>query len=233
MKSDLNPNPNSNVNLPHNDKPISSKNKALYPSVLGANFQHLPPVLQHFHSGQSVKVQGWVTVKRSNNILVWLLLWAMKIPSAIEQGTCCVAVLPSTNKTTERWQRSFNGQAMNSRQTVFVDTLNSVNTKLKLHNKPTRLILEKSLLYTAVLHTRLSDYQRSSCALWQRSVGGYFLGIRLPRCLMPQINAREASVPFTPDSFSFNVRVRLPLFGTVLHYRGQLRVLEKVSDTRA
>jgi hypothetical protein len=180
---------------------VPSTPTALYRHAQGNAFDALAPVLQRFHGGQVITVRGTVTIRHSPHPLGKLLLWLMRTPKPCQSAPCTVQLLIQSQA--ERWLRTMNGQAMPSQQTLGGGA----------H------LIESVFPYGIVLRSAVNGGD-----LWQCSAGGRILGVSIPLCLSMQVHAHERAL--TQNTFSFRVKLRLPLLGTLLAYSGRLRLGE-------
>lgn len=173
--------------------------RPLYAQVLGPWFHRLAPVLAWVHEAGERRLSGRLRVRVGRRPLVKALLWAARMPVSGDDVPTMIRLSPRGNA--ERWARRIGTRHMVSMQRyggagVVVEQIGP----LAIH------------LSTRVLHKQLH----------QRSFRTTLFGMRLPALLGLQVVARECAVD--ERSFRFDVRLRSPLLGCLLHYRGVLRL---------
>lgn len=175
---------------------------SLYQRSLGSAYDALAPVLKRLHAEGERRLYGTLSVRRGSRAIVRALLWLARLPRPQQLVPCDVLLQP--HRKGERWKRWIGGREMVSTQ------------------EPGRpaVIIERFGPLGIHLATRV---RRGS--LWQRSCATTFLGVRLPAILGMQVVARET--PVDGDSFYCDMRLRSPLFGSMLQYSGTLRLATK------
>lgn len=177
---------------------------ALFETVLGAQaFAMIPAAIRAFHANDAESVwQGWAEVTRGNGAVIYLFCRLFGLPTAGIGLPVIVSVArgDSFDEGCEIWTRNFAGQRFRSRL--------SVNRKGELREA-----------FGPFSFTLAAEANGEGLALpiaaWR------VFGLRLPRFLMPMAEAHE-----TVDDdgrFRFDVKLTLPFFGLLAHYRGWLK----------
>ncbi|MCP4562680.1 MAG: DUF4166 domain-containing protein [Bosea sp.] len=177
---------------------------ALFETVLGSQaVAMMPAAIRAFHAAEAEPVwQGEAEVTRGNGPAIALLcrLFGLPEPGAGLPVTVSVARGDSFDETCEIWTRNFAGQRFQSR------------LSLDRHG-------ELREAFGPFSFTLAAEGTREGLALpiasWR------VFGLRLPRFLMPSAEAYE-----TVDAdgrFRFDVKLILPFFGLLAHYRGWLK----------
>lgn len=177
---------------------------ALFETVLGAQaFAMMPTPLRAFHANHAEPVwQGQAEVSRGDGRAVELICRLFGLPEAGTELALTVSVTrgDSFDADCEIWTRNFAGQRFSSRLSVD-------------HSDELREA------FGPFSFTLAAQSDREGLALpiaaWR------VFGLPLPRFLMPSAEARE-----TVDEdgrFRFDVKLSLPFFGLLAHYRGWLK----------
>lgn len=177
---------------------------ALFETVLGAQaFSMLPAAIRAFHANDAKPVwQGLADVARGDGAMIGLLCRLFGLPAAGTDLLVTVSVArgDSFDESCEIWTRNFAGQRFHSRLSV------DRNGELREAFGPFSFTLA-------------AEGNREGLSLpiaaWR------VFGLPLPRFLMPRAEAHE-----TVDAegrFRFDVRLSLPFFGLLAHYRGWLK----------
>lgn len=177
---------------------------ALFETVLGAQaFAMLPAAIRAFHANDAEPVwQGRAEVTHGTGAVIGLLRRLFGLPAAGAELPVKVSVarVDSLDEDCEIWTRNFAGQRFHSRLSLDRDG------ELREAFGPFSFTL-------AAVGNR--DGLALPIAAWR------VFGVRLPRFLMPSAEARE-----TVDDegrFRFDVKLSLPFFGLLTHYRGWLK----------
>jgi hypothetical protein len=167
----------------------------LFPSLLGAAFNDLPPRVRalHLHAGTQW-LQGEVKVERGKGWLSRLCAWATRLPPA---GEGPIAVELTALPGEERWTRHVAGHAMPSRLWARDGLLCE---RLGLVTFGFRLDVENEAIVWRVTRVRV-------------------FGLALPAYWFRDVVARESQ---QGDCYCFDVAAALPLIGLLVHYRGRL-----------
>lgn len=177
---------------------------ALFETVLGAQaLARMPAAIRAFHANDAEPVwQGRAEVLRGDGRAIALLCRLFGLPEAGSELPVTVSVThgDSFDETCEIWTRNFAGQRFHSRLSLGRDG-------------------ELRETFGPFSFTLAAAGDREGLALpiaaWR------VFGLPLPRVLMPSAEAYE-----TVDAegrFRFDVRLSLPFFGLLAHYRGWLK----------
>ncbi len=171
--------------------------KPLFARVLGEAFDALPQPVQNSHQTHAPRhLTGHSNVDRGRGILPRLIAAAVRFPKA---GTdISLAVIKTPTPTGEHWQRDFGGQVFHStlRQTPhgMTESIGPMTFTLGLH------------VAADGLHFPVSR--------------GHFLGIPMPKWLLPRSEAVETA---QDGKLRFDVALYAPLTGQlIVRYRGIL-----------
>ena len=184
------------------DTPLS-----LYQRVLGPAFHRLAPALTRLHGSGIRHLRGTLTIRIGANPFVRFLMRWVPVPRASRNAPCTVALIPAYGG--ERWQRQIGRRHMVTRQV----------------SKRENVIAEHIGPLTVYLFTEV--YRGG---LRQRALATALFGIPLPKLFALQVSAFERAL--SAEAFYCDVRVRSPLLGALLHYRGSLR-FETYSPVKA
>lgn len=170
----------------------------LYRRVLGPDFDRLPAEIRELHDvrGESL-ARGRCRIRRGGHPLARLTGWLFRMPPAGEDLPVEVAFRPQRGG--ELWRRSFAGNPLAS----FQEAAGRPGWIFESFG-PGRFLLEVPV-------------DDAGLALLLRGVR--ILGLPLPRALWPRIRAGES---VAAGRFVFDVEIRLPLAGLLVHYRGYL-----------
>jgi hypothetical protein len=177
---------------------------ALFETVLGTQaVAMMPAAIRAFHANDAEPVwQGRAEVSRGDGRAIALLGWLFGLPEAGTELPVTVSVTrgDSFDEDCEVWTRNFAGQRFHSRL--------SIDRSGELREA-----------FGPFSFTLAAEGNREGLALpiaaWR------VFGMPLPRVLMPSAEAHE-----TVDAegrFRFDVRLSLPFFGLLAHYRGWLK----------
>jgi len=169
----------------------------LFPSLLGAAFETLPPRVRalHLHAG-SQRLNGEVEVERGRGWLARLCAWATRLPPA---GSGPVVVDIVARPGLEQWARHIAGHAMPSR--------------LWAHEG---LLCERLGLVTFAFRLQVED----DAIVWRVARVRVF-GLALPARWFRNVGARESQ---QAERYRFDVAAVLPVAGLLVRYRGWLHV---------
>lgn len=180
---------------------------ALFETVLGAQaFAMMPTAIRTFHANDAEPVwRGRAEVARGSGAMIALLCRLFGLPAAGVELPVAVSVSrgDSFDETCEVWTRNFASQRFRSRLSV------DRNGELREAFGPFSFTLAAEGNH---------DGLALPIAAWR------VFGLRLPRILMPSAEAYE-----TVDAdgrFRFDVKLSLPFFGLLAHYRGWLKPRE-------
>lgn len=172
----------------------------VFPLLLGNAFQHLPPAVKAAHQVQQQQtLAGRASVQRGTG------LWANGIATLFGFPTAtpdiAVNVQMQQHGGTEVWHRRFGAQRFTSTLAAGTGPLQWLLVErfgpLRFH---IALVVADKKLHWVVR-------------------GATFLGLPLPRFLVPRGNSYEYE---SQGRFHFHVEVRLPLIGLVVRYQGWL-----------
>lgn len=169
----------------------------LFPSLLGAAFETLPPRVRalHLHVGTQ-QLHGEVRVERGDGWLSRLCAWATRLPPA---GDGPIAVEITALPGEERWTRRVAGHAMPSRlwasDGLLCERLGLVTFGFRLH------VVDEAIVWR-VARVRV-------------------FGLALPARWFRGVDAHESQ---QAERYWFDVAAALPLAGLLVRYRGWLQV---------
>ena len=174
------------------------QNPTLFQSALREKWHDLPPTVQRMHSVQDIETfSGRANVERGTSILARIAAWFFGFPPA---GTDIPLTITKTRTGTgETWQRDFDGNVFRSYLTPsrpyhYKERFWAFNFEQELPVKDD------------VLHLPVKS--------------GRFLGIPLPRFLLPGSNSREFEVD---GKFHFDVGLSAPFGGgLIVRYHGSV-----------
>ena len=171
----------------------------LYRRVLGPDFDRLPGKIRALHDvTEPVTAAGLCQIRRGDHPLARLFGRIFGLPPAGRDVPVTVTFKPKGG--CEAWQRHFNGVGLTSHQSAA--------------RRPGHLI-ERFGLMTFLLEPRARPE-----GLDLRLCRVTLLGIPVPRRLWPLV---EASERVLEGLFTFDVAIRLPMAGLLIHYKGWLR----------
>lgn len=168
----------------------------LFPSLLGARFEALPPRVRALHLHRGVQRRaGEVAVERGAGWLSRVCAWATRLPPA---GSGPIDVEIVAVPGAERWTRRVAGHAMPSRlwarDGLLCERLGLVTFGFRLH-------VEDDAIVWRVARVRV-------------------FGLPLPARWFQGVGARESQ---RDDRYHFDVAATLPVAGLLVRYRGWLR----------
>lgn len=176
---------------------------ALFPAVLGDDFEQLHPAVAKFHgTGPGARAEGLFRITRGNGPFFYAMGWIMRLPQP------AVAV-PVTLQITacprgEHWNRNFGTQSFQS-----------------------QMWEEGGTLIEAVGCVHFAFQLREEAgALLFRTIGCKVMGLSMPYCIWPRIHVCASpsnTVPESYDVFSILVTLSLPLLGLIVKYEGELK----------
>ncbi|RUS63578.1 DUF4166 domain-containing protein [Pseudorhodobacter sp. E13] len=177
----------------------------LYPRLLGAAFEALPPLVQALHRpGPRSQWAGRAQVTRGKGLLPRVVAALFGFPRAGADVPVTVTFATDA-KGVETWERNFGGRVMRSTQRLG-------------QARNTHLMDERfGPLRFGLALVQDGDRLRLIPRRWS------FLGLPLPSALMPRGNSHERQ---EEDRFCFHVEIDLPLIGNVVCYDGWLRRAE-------
>ena len=179
----------------------------LFRQALGTAWDRLPPAVRRLHSVQDLQsFYGHARVDRGTGLIARFAAWFFRFPCAGDGVP--VTVTKARTPSGETWERVFAGRAFRSHLTP---------------SPRPHCVRERFWLLNYELNLPVTDG-----ALRLEVRRGWFLGLPMPRWLLPGSDSRE----FSRDGvFHFDVGLYAPLSdGLLVRYRGALR-LEKPNDS--
>ena len=175
--------------------------RPLFQIIIGRAWNQLPAEVRTMHdvSSGTLRSKGTAEVLRGRNPMSRLVGWLFGFPEPA--NNIPVSVEMRAEGPRETWIRQFGGQQF--RSTLYPGT-----------GRSDRLVVERFgafefSLALVVVGERLAFVVRR----WK------LLGVPLPLALAPIVETHEAA---ENGRFQFNVEIRLPLCGLLVHYRGHL-----------
>jgi hypothetical protein len=169
---------------------------SVYRRLLGPAFDQMPTALRALHDGTHSTVwRGRADVERGSSMMMRLLATLFGLPPSGTDQPLIVTFEPAG--ATEIWTRTFNEKQFRS---VQFEQGGNLHETVGLSRLIMGVAADASGLRLTMLGTR-------------------FLGVPLPRFLVPEIRAVETE---RDGRFRFDVEARLPGFGRLVHYRGWL-----------
>lgn len=170
-------------------------------TAFGDRWSRLPPVLVAFHDGPSPRMfRGQAEVTRGRSRLAGLIANLFHFPRPGRDVLFAVTVRAAGEH--QIWERRFGTLRMTSRLEpagagAVIERLGPVAFRLAVEHVPLglRLTVER----------------------------GWFLGLPIPRSLLPVADATEIE---HDGAFYFDVDLTLPLIGRMIHYRGWMKPVE-------
>jgi hypothetical protein len=175
--------------------------EAVFRRVLGADFERLPPSLQHAHDNMKVRLTGHADVETYLGTIGKAVCWMLGLPRSGRGILTRVDFTPGIDGTVQ-WSRDFAGRHYKSNFSAGID-------------KDAGRLIEKMGVITAIFALKLQGDR-----LHYEIVGGRLFGIPLPRILSPRCVAYESE---KDGGFMFNITIGLPIFGRLVAYRGVIR----------
>jgi Domain of unknown function (DUF4166) len=177
---------------------------SLYRRLLGPAFDEMPLALRALHDGtRSTRWQGRADVERGSSPLMRLLATLFGLPPAGPDQPLTLTF--DLKGDSEIWTRTFGVKRFRSMQ-----------------------FEQGGHLHETVGASRLiMGVTASAQGLQLTMLGTRFLGVPLPRFLVPVVRAVERE---QDGRFHFDVEARLPGFGRLVHYRGWLEPLREIAD---
>lgn len=177
-----------------------SPNPTLFQSALADRWENLPREVQILHSVQDVEsFSGTARVTRGTTLVSRLAAWFFGFPHANDKTL--LTITKTRTQTGEIWERNFGGRVFRSYLTPAPD-LYRYRERFWLFNYEQDLPVQDGCMRLPVRR-------------------GWFLGIPLPRFLLPVSDSREYS---ENGVFHFDVSLIAPLGGgLIVRYRGQVK----------
>lgn len=179
---------------------VESPNPTLFQSALAERWEHLPREVQTLHSVQDVEsFSGTARVTRGTALIARLAAWFFGFPHATDQIP--LTITKTRTETGEIWERNFGGRVFRSYLTPAPD-LYRYRERFWLFNYEQDLPVQDGCMRLPVIR-------------------GWFLGIPLPRFLLPGSDSREYS---QDGVFHFDVSIIAPLGGgLIVRYQGWVK----------
>ena len=183
----------------------------LYRRLLGEDYQHLPAELRLIHErGDRLRTTGVCEVTRGGNMLAPLIAGLFRFPRSGRNIPVEVTFLRQDDR--EIWVRKFDGKEMRTVQ------------RLK-HTPDGVLLIEEFGPFSFAMAAPANE---EGLRLEPRGIT--FLGLPLPRWLLPRVEAHES---VEDGRYCFDVRISLPLLGLLVSYHGQISPMESTSGPGA
>lgn len=171
---------------------------ALYPSILGNNWKQLAAQIQTIHQQRPVTIlRGEMTIRHGNSMLSKIVNKIIGLPLAGNNVPTCVT-LTQTDQG-EHWHRVFSKH---------------VFATFQYRQQP--WLVEKMGLLRLFYHVSVENE-----SLHLQLMNCYFLSIRLPKFLSPDITATESIIK---GKFTVKVQVSLPFNQLLIEYFGTLSI---------
>ncbi|WP_323760867.1 DUF4166 domain-containing protein [Maricaulis sp.] len=170
----------------------------LYQALLGPDWAALAPVTRHLHSPDpTVLLEGRVDIVRGRNPLARLIATLLGLPRSGPQQSALVKVSAvESGELLERWYGGRHFATLKGRSGPYL----------------TERFGPFELRFALRVEAGILRFDPSGVRLW---------GLSLPSTVSPSVTATEGAVS---DAHVFDVSLRLPLIGLVVHYRGKLAV---------
>ncbi len=170
-------------------------------TAFGDRWSRLPPGLVAFHDGPASRsFRGQAEVTRGPSRLAGLIANAFRFPQPGRDIPFAITV--STQENCQLWERRFGTARMTSR----LEPMGAGAVVERLGPMAFRLAVEP-----VPLGLRLTVER------------GWFLGVPIPRALLPIADATEIE---HDGAFYFDVDLTLPMLGRMVQYRGWMKPAE-------
>ncbi len=179
----------------------------LFREIFGPRFDDMPKVWRVFHSVSAKHCyHGEAEVVRGKGVLIKMLSWVLKLPPT---SRVPVVLTVEKHNQTEVWRRQFGASAF--------------STALSLANGETSFCLYETYFpfrFCVALDVEKTKVHWSLHDWW-------FLGVRLPKALMPI----SKTIEYIDEEghYAFDINLRIRFLGPLIAYRGWLEV-ERVED---
>ena len=184
---------------------------SLYEETLGSVYKDMSEPLQNLHRiGKGKSFEGRCKVTRGRNPLSHIVASVLRMPKSASDIPVKVVLTRDGNK--EIWERFFDGRRM-------------VSTQEAGHGKQSRLVIERFGPIAIHLAVLVEDGRQVL-----KTVGWSFLGIPLPKMLVPGGDVFEHDAD---GRFNFHVDLVAPIFGRLVKYEGWLEPLSEPSAFKA
>lgn len=182
----------------------------LYSSLLGADWQNLPPILQKWHGTQPKRVLvGALSCQRSPHWLAKIVLFLAGLPpesAALPSRVCCET---QTNAWQEKLTRQIGSACFISKQAL------TQNHGVMLEQYGCLRLSLKVCVKTG----------RSAGVLWHRSLETRLFGIKMPHLLALHSVAVEYVSADDAQKMRCDIRLFWPPVGLLIRYGGVLELL--------
>lgn len=187
-------------------------NMGIYEQYLGAtNYQDLPLSLQQFHNVEGQPVwHGTASITSGNSLAARIVSKVVGFPPAGDDVPVCVSVNRGINRNNvmnEEWIRNFAGNRFSSHLSI------GDNGAFYERFGPLAFVIGLEILDSCIIMPVKS---------W--TIETPFGSIPMPLRLAPISQAYEFAD--AQGTFNFDVKVTLPFFGLLAHYRGSLTPAE-------
>jgi saccharopine dehydrogenase-like NADP-dependent oxidoreductase len=177
----------------------------LFRRLLGSAYDALPPVIRQAHEVHGVlALEGKADAASPNHILGALIAWLFRLPRSGADMPVRVE-MRSEDDGSETWTRIYPGVTMRS--------------NLRNADSATHQVDEILGPLTIRLHWKPSEH-----GLQLETLSARLFGCPLPDFLRPRSHASETIG--ADCQFHFDVPIALPLIGTIVHYKGNLKPVD-------
>lgn len=185
----------------------SAAMNALFPTLLGVDFDALPAPVRRLHLRVGAACYaGEVKVERGRHPLAQLCAWATRLPAA-GSGPLQVEIVAADGR--EAWTRRIGGRAMPSRLRAGRGAM-------------TGLLCERLGLVVFGFALSVESGPDGAQIMWRVRTLRVFGLLPLPAGWFAGVEARESAD--AQGRYCFDVLAALPLVGLLVHYRGWLDV---------
>jgi saccharopine dehydrogenase-like NADP-dependent oxidoreductase len=172
----------------------------LFQRALGKGFGRLPAITQFVHTlNPSVKLQGRAHIMGAENWAGRLIAKLFAFPKCDPDALVQVVITRSRNG--ENWQRHYPDRTMHSVISLVDETKNLIEERFGPFQFQMKLVSDDKGL----------DMQMQN---------GLFIGVQIPKFLLPTISATERAS--ADGKHLFDVHISHPLLGRLVHYQGWL-----------
>lgn len=178
----------------------------LFRRLLGTDFERLPAAIRAAHDVHgTITLEGLADASGPDNALGKIVAWVFRLPVGGTQMPVRVDMQHEKDGS-ETWTRMYPTVTMRS--------------NLRNPDPATRQVDEVFGPLAVQLQWSVSEN-----GLSLNTAGARFLGVPLPRVLVPRSEADESIG--NDGQFTFDVPIALPLIGTIVHYRGTLKIVSR------
>jgi hypothetical protein len=180
----------------------------LYPSLLGADWQNLPPILQTWHGTQPRRALiGTLSCQRSTHWLAKIILFLAGLPPESTALPSQVYCQTQANPWQEKLTRQIGSACFHSKQALL----------------KTGVMVEQY----GCLRLSLKVCVKTGCSagvLWHRSLATHIFGVKMPHFLALHSVAVEYALEDT-HKMRCDIRLFWPPVGLLIRYGGVLQLL--------